>query len=257
VRSLVLLAAAAASVLPAQSTQESPYVIQAGPIGGPTQLIITYRCPPPRRAAFRQYMTEVGLQRFDHWKQDGLLTDYRFVFNWFADADTWDAMVILSFSDYGAVGRWKDVEKTSPGGLARDGIDMAWPLNTYSVDLLAQQTAEPSADTTHGIYFVTTYDFPTAAAFRDYANVVLTPQQKALVHEGAVSGAYTYINRYPGGKRWQGISVVIYKNIDTFGRRDEILSKIKTQLRADPAYRAAESKQNPDREPVIAEPLSR
>src|SRR5271167_332740 len=71
--------------------------------GGPTRLLITYRCPPPRRAAFRQYMAEYGIQRFEHWKQDGVLSEYRFLFNWYVDVDAWDAMAVLSFPTYAQV----------------------------------------------------------------------------------------------------------------------------------------------------------
>ena len=68
-------------------------------------------------------MTELGIQRFDRWKQEGILKDFRFLFNWYVDVDTWDAMAVLTFPDYAAVARWKDIEKTSPGGLARDALE--------------------------------------------------------------------------------------------------------------------------------------
>src|ERR1700685_2618292 len=87
---------------------QGPPALQTPPQGGPTELLITYRCPPPRRAAFRQYMSEAGIQRFEHWKQDGVLSDYRFLVNWYVDVDAWDAMAVLSFPTYAQVARWKE-----------------------------------------------------------------------------------------------------------------------------------------------------
>ena len=191
-------------------------------------------------------MTELGIQRFDRWKQEGVLKDYRFLFNWYVDVDTWDAMAVLSFPNYGAVARWKEIEKTSPGGLARDAIDIAWPFNTYSADLLAHDASDAPGDLSHPIYFVIAYDFPTATAFRDYAKNVIGPQSKALLREGLIAESSFFLNRYPGGKRWQGLAVFEFKDIDAFGRRDEVIAK---------APPSALSAANPAREPVIAESI--
>lgn len=205
--------------------------------GGPTQLVVTYRCPPPRRAAFRQYMIEQGLQRFDRWKQEGIFKDYRFLFNWYVDVDTWDAMAVLSFSDFAAVARWKDIEKASPGGLARDALELAWPLNSYSADLVGHEAADPLPDRSHAIYFVVAYDGDVRDSGIAYA--------KAFLHEGVLASYSAFSNRYPGGKRWRGLLVLEYKDPDAFGRRDEILAKVRAQL----------PKPAGEREPVIAESI--
>ena len=237
-RGFLSLAILAATLLPAQDAQQ----------GGPTQLIITYRCPPPRRAAFRQYMTEFGVQRFDRWKLEGILKDYRFLFNWYIDVDTWDAMAVLSFPDYAAVVRWKDIEKGSPGGLPRDALEMAWPLNSNSADLVTREAANAPADLAHTLFFVVAYDFPAAAAYRDYANASIIPQAKALVRDGVLSAYSVFANRYPGGKRWQGLVVFEYKDVDAFSKRDEAIAKVRAQLKA------TENRQA-EREPVIAESI--
>jgi hypothetical protein len=178
-------------------------------------LIITYRCPPPRRAAFRQFITENGIQRFEHWKQDGLLKDYRFMFNWYVDVDAWDAMAVLSFSSYAQVARWKQVEHASPGGLIRDALEMAWPLNTSSADLAWWGTAEQPPLTQNSVYVAIPYDAASAADFRDAATLTLIPQFKAWLREGLASYSI-YLNRYPGGKRWQGLVLLEYRDMDSF-----------------------------------------
>ena len=225
--------------------------------GGPTRLVITYRCPPPRRAAFRQYMNEYGIQRFEHWKQDGVLSDYRFLFNWYVDVDTWDAMAVLSFPSYAQVTRWKEIERASPGGLVRDALDMAWPLNSYPADLVSAGVAEQPHDTAQSVFFVIPYDNPGGVDFREFANSYVVPQAKGYIREGVLAGYQIYSNRYPGGKRWQGLLVLEYNDLDSFARRDEVHAKVRAQLRSDPAWKAAESKQktNPEREPILADAL--
>jgi hypothetical protein len=224
---------------------------QEGP-GGPTELLITYRCPPPRRAAFRQYMTETGIQRFEHWKKDGLLKDYRFLFNWYVDVDTWDAMAVLSFPSYAAVARWKEIERTNPGGLARDALDMAWPLNSYSADLVLHESAGESL---HSVYFAIPYDVASGADNHEYANSYLAPQAKGWMREGILTAYSLYVNRYPGGKHWHGLLLLEYKDMDALSRRDEVNAKIRAQLKNDPSWKPAASKLATDREPVIADPV--
>jgi hypothetical protein len=196
---------------------QQPQPIPA-PADGPTELIITYRCPPPRRAAFRQFMTETGIQRFEHWKQDGLLKDYRFLINWHVDVDQWDAMAVLSFTSYAQVARWKDIERASPGGLIRDALELAWPLNSSPADLAFRSPPPPDPQSpANSVYFVVPYDAPNPSAFREFANGNLTPQLKTWLREGLASYS-VYANRYPGGKKWQGLLVLEYKDMDSFSR---------------------------------------
>ncbi|HLX42351.1 MAG TPA: hypothetical protein VKR43_02910 [Bryobacteraceae bacterium] len=231
----------AATLLPAQPSPEIT--------GGPTRLVITYRCPPPRRAAFRQYMNEYGIQRFEHWKQDGLLSDYRFLFNWYVDVDAWDAMAVLSFPSYAQIARWKDIERASPGGLMRDALDMAWPLNTYPSDLVSSADPGQPHNAGQSVFFVVPYDNPNGSDFRELLNSWIVPQAKASMQEGILAGYQVFKTRYPGAKRWQGLLVLEYKDFDSFSRRDEVNAKIRSQLNTNPALRTAE------REPIIADAL--
>lgn len=224
--------------------------------GGPTQLVITYRCPPPRRAAFRQFMTEQGILRFEHWKKDGLLKDYRFLFNWYVDVDAWDAMAVLTFPNYDQVAKWREIEKITPGGLPRDALEMAWPLNTYSADLFSGGVEEP-ANPAHSVFMAFAYDLPNPAEARAYLNAYVVPQAKGWSGEGVLAGYSIYMNHYPGGKRWQALLLAEYKDLTAFSRRDEVNAKVRAQLfKNDPAWRVAGDKHaGAEREPVIADPV--
>jgi hypothetical protein len=214
---VVSLAALCCAILAAQP-QVGPVPPQPpAPTDGPTELIITYRCPPPHRAAFRQFMTENGILRFEHWKQDGMLKEYRFLFNWYVDVDSWDAMVVLSFSSYAQVARWKLVEHASPGGLIRDALEMAWPLNTTPADLITRGESDQPWNSANSVFVAVPYDAPAPSNFRDFANTTLTPQLKAWMRDGSLVSYRVYSNRYAGGKRWQGMLLLEYHDMDAFG----------------------------------------
>lgn len=207
-RTRALLFCAAIPLLCAQPAPE--------PSSGPLQLIITYRCPPPRRAAFRQFMLQNGIQRFEHWKQDGLLRDYRFLFNWYADVDSWEAMAVLSFPSYDRMARWKEIEHTSPGGLSRDALELALPVTTTAADIVSEGAGEGPFNHADGVYFVVAVDDDN---FMGYASGNLVPQLNALLRQGAVSSFQIFSNRYPGGKRWRFLVLLEYSSLDAFGHR--------------------------------------
>ena len=226
--------------------------------GEPPQLVITYRCPPPRRAAFRQFMTQGGVQRFERWKQDGMLKDYRVLFNWFSDVDTWDAMAVLTFPGYVQMARWKEIERINPGGLPRDALDIAWPVNAYSAELGWHGGIEDGHDHTHSVYLVIPYDYTGLPEYKDYASAYLIPQAKGWMREGILAGYDLYLNRFPAGKPWDALLILEYKDMDAFSRRDEVAAKVQSQLRSDPAWKAvndSKQKAGTERESVLADTL--
>lgn len=189
---------------------------QAPPQSGPLGLIITYRCPPPRRAAFRQFLLENGARRFENWKQDGTLSDYRLLFNWYADADSWEAMAVLTFPSYDHVARWNQIEHANPGGLSRDALEIALPINTVSADVAFQGDSDALVDHSKSIYFTIAFDNPASGEFRDYAGSALAPKARALIRDGFASSYRIFVNRYPGGKHWRGLLLIEYKDLDSF-----------------------------------------
>jgi len=40
----------------------------------------------------------------------------------------------MNFKPYGQTARWKEIEKTMPGGLAPQALKFAWPYATYFAD---------------------------------------------------------------------------------------------------------------------------
>jgi hypothetical protein len=247
-----------ASLLAMLSTVANPQEQGPSTAGPPLRLIVTYRCPPPRRAAFRLFLTENGMQRFERWKQDGVLQDYRVLFNWYVDSDTWDGMALLSFPSFAQVARWREIERVSPGGLPRDALELAWPFNSYPADDAFSESAQPAVDASRAVYFAIAYEYTNASEYRDFAGTYLIPQCKAWLHEGGLAGYDLYLTRYAAGKKWQALLVLQYRDIESFSRRDQVMAKVRAQLMKDPAWKALdEKKQKPgvEKELAVADPV--
>jgi len=228
------------------------------PENPPLHLIVTYRCPPPRRAAFRLFLTQDGMPRFERWKQDGVLQDYRVMFNWYVDSDTWDGMAVLSFPSYGQVARWREIERISPGGLTRDALELAWPFNSYPADDAWSESAEPAPDPAKIVYFAIAYEYSRASEYRDFAGAYLIPQCRGWMREGVLAGYDLYLARYAVGKKWQALLLLRYRDVDAFSRRDQAIAKVRAQLLTEPAWRAIDEKKlkpGVEKEIVIADPV--
>lgn len=198
------------------------------------------------------------MQRFARWKQDGVLKDYRVLFNWYVDSDTWDGMALLTFPSYAQVERWREIERISPGGLPRDALELAWPFNSYPADDAFSESADPAPDPAKVVYFTIAYEYSSLPEFRDFAANYLVPQCKGGMREGVLAGYDLYLARYAAGKKWQALLVLRYRNLDAFSRRDETIAKVRAQLLKDPAWKAMdERKQRPgiEKEIAIADPM--
>src|SRR5262249_1201151 len=103
--------------------------------GGPLNILIAYRCEPADRPAFRAYLQHDTLARLARLQQQGILRSYQILFNSFVTPNTWDALTILRFTRYSDTQRWKDFERSAPGGLTAAGLRLAKPVATYSADL--------------------------------------------------------------------------------------------------------------------------
>src|SRR5207248_10906622 len=89
---MVVLSCVVVSLAHAQETADT-----AERNSGPRNLAITYRSTPTKRPSLRTYMLKQGVQRSAKWIQDGVLADYRILFNRYNDAETYDIMSVLNF----------------------------------------------------------------------------------------------------------------------------------------------------------------
>jgi len=131
---------------------------------GPQTLAIAYRCNPDQRADLRRIMVHGGIARFEGWKQQGILKDYRILFNSYLDSETYDMLSLLTFADFSGVSQWKEIEKTTPGGIPLDALTLVTSAITYSLDPERNAASKEPPKSGQSVYFIIPYDYLEAAA---------------------------------------------------------------------------------------------
>jgi hypothetical protein len=227
---------------------------------GPVTLIITYRCAAANRPSFRNSIVTVDKARFEKWKTDGTLQDYSLLFNWYVDENTWDMMAVLTFHTYADVARWREIERSSPGGLSHESLRLGAPTNTYSADL-AWHGIAPDAKThsSKSVFFVIPYDVINIGEYKPYVSGYVIPQLEGWMREGVLASYNLHLNRYHAGRPWESLLILEYKDMESFGQRERVIAKVRAALNADPKWRAlSENKKNirTEKESVLAEDLS-
>ncbi|HET6970875.1 MAG TPA: hypothetical protein VFH92_07115 [Phenylobacterium sp.] len=204
--------------------------------GGPKELLIAYRAQPADRPAFRAYLLGEETAFFEGLKRDGVLKSYQVLFNPFVTG-TWDAMTVLSFTNYGATARWKEIERTRPGGLSAAGLKLAKPLETYSADLGWEGVAAEAGAPAKRIVYVIPYSYTALDQYKSYVDAYVIPQVKGWMAEGVLSRYALYLNRDPVGDPWDALFVYEYRDQESFGRREEVVAKVRAPLREDPTWK--------------------
>ena len=233
-------------------------VAQEIPTGGPTSILVTYRCDPASRPAFRTYLQKDLLARLAKLKSTGIVSSYQILFNSFTSSMTWDAMAVLRFADYSKTQRWKEIEKTQPGGLDSAGLRLAKGIETYSADLPWAGQADDPGSEANGVYYVIPYEYSSADQYRKYVDAYVIPQVKGWMKEGVLAGYQIFMNRYQVGRPWDSLFVYHYRDLESFGRRDETVAKVRLTLVNDPEWkRLSDIKQTlrTESENTIAEAL--
>jgi hypothetical protein len=202
----------------------------AGAAGGPTSILIAYRSEPANRPAFRTYLQKDLLPRLAKLQGEGVLKSYQVLFNPFTTADTWDALSILHFTSYSATQRWKEIERTQPGGLDAAGLHLAQPLNTYSADLPWEGQADDPGSDQNAVYYVIPYEYSSADQYRKYVDAYVIPQVAGWMREGVLAGYRIFMNRYQVGRPWDSLFVFRYRDLEAFGRREETVAKVRLTL---------------------------
>jgi hypothetical protein len=235
------------------------YLASAAEQSGPTTLIITYRCATANRPAFRDAIVRAELPRFERWKRAGVIKDSHFLFSWYVDENTWDIMTILSFHQYADLARWREIERSSPGGLSQESLRLGGPANTYSADLTWHGRApNEEGDSSKSVFFVIPYDVVNMEEYKPYVTGYVIPQADGWIKEGVLTSYSLYLNRYYAGKPWDSLLILEYKNLRSFGQRENVVAKVRAALSADAKWKAlGENKKNIriEKESVIAEEL--
>jgi hypothetical protein len=204
---------------------------------GPRNLLITYRSEPANRPAFRTYLLGEGRAPMEKLKRESALQSYQILFKPFVSSGTWDAMVVLTFARYADTRRWQEIEQTMPGGLTAKGLHLANPVDTYFADLTWSGVSNDPGSERDGVYYVIPYEYTAADSYRKYVEGYVIPQVKGWMREGVLSGYRIFMNRFPVGPAWDALFVYQYRNLEAFGRREEVLQKVRQTLVSDPVWK--------------------
>jgi hypothetical protein len=235
IRRLLLLALLLPAAAVAQSVTQANPAAQAS--GGPLNLLISYRSEPANRPAFRTYLQQEGHARLEKFKHEGVLQSYLVLFNPVTNSGTWDALIILQFARYADTRRWMDIEKKAPGGLSPAGLRLAKPVDSFFADLRWQGGIDEAATERDSIYYVIPYEYSSAGDYEKYVDAYVVPQVKGWMREGVLSSYRLYMNRFPTGRPWDSLFIYQYRDLEAFGHRDEIVSKVRGTLVGDPVWK--------------------
>lgn len=225
----VMLSLAALSALVA-----TPGLAQEELADGPKTVIISYNSDATKRTNFRQYMAGPFAAKLAALRGQGKLAAYQVYYSWYPQPDVWDAMVVMHFPSYSAVKEWQAIERSQPGGLDAAGLALAKPKAVYSADLSWNKSID---DLDVGeVYYVIPYSYREAAEYRSYVAGYVTPQFDGWIREGALSGYQIYMNRYSVGTPWDSLFIQRYRNFDAFGKRQQVLDKVRVGLRQQPEW---------------------
>jgi hypothetical protein len=205
-----------------------------GQDSGPRQILITYRCRPSDRPAYRDYLAAQESRTLEKLKADGVLISYQILFNPVV-TETFDALLILNFTDVAATQRWLELERVSPGGLSPAGQLLATPQMTYFADLQWEGTS-PTPPSAHPIFYAIPYSYNSLDQYKTYVDAYVVPQVKGWMREGVLSHYAIYLNRYNVGPPWDALFIYEYSDLNALGEREQTIAKVRATLRSDPDW---------------------
>lgn len=224
---------------------------------GSTSLLIAYRCDPSHRVELRQLMREKGLARFEQWKDQGILADYRILFSRYVDTNNWDMLAYLQFKDFTAVAKWDAIERATPAGLPAEALRLTSTITTWPSDLMRQKGSDTPSS--RPVYLVIPYAYSVPPqTYLQYADDYVRPQFEGWMREGILSSYRIFVQRYTAARPWDSLILLEYKDDDSLGSRERIVAKVRQELQGNPVWKAiSDGKQNVrvEKEAVIAEEL--
>lgn len=210
---------------------------------GPTALVITYKAPIEKRAAFRALMETSGVRQFEQWKKDGVFREYQLLWTSFSaeQVGRFDLAAILEFAHYVDVERWKQIDRRLPGGLSAEALALGHPETTtvaYPIGRGAAKVREPG----RAAYVLGLYEIEVApAAYTKYAKGYVEPQLRGWMDDGAMT-AYAMYQSHPYQRPhlapWTFLLVLEYTDMRALAESDDIKEKVRLRLEKDAAWKA-------------------
>jgi hypothetical protein len=233
------------------------HATQAGD-GGPLSLIITYRTAPAHRVALRNELERGQLARLQRWQKEGLLHDYRLLFNRYVDSASWDALALLTFPSHAAAERWKEIERNSPAGLTAKALPLVTSVESVPADLIRESgLARTSTDS---VLMAIPYELLVSPGeYVLYFDGYVLPQLEGWMEEGVLTGYGMLLPRYYAGRTWTAMLILQYKDAEALGSREAVVAKVRARLKENAEWKAISDNKKQVREEkqaVIADLLA-
>lgn len=225
-------------------------------------VVIMYRCAAADRPLLRRKVLATIAPRFEKWKRSGILAGYRLLFSSFVSAESWDMIAIVNFGDFHGVERWRNIERTFPGGLSGAELRVLSPMSEFVMDTV--RLTQTSEGVHHpGVFLVIPYVFtPTPVGkYIDYARGYIIPETEGWLKRGNISGYGLYVNQFYPDSPVQALLVIEYKNADALARREQVVEATREALSQDPAWKSwselkGQGNMRVEKQSVIAEQLA-
>lgn len=205
----------------------------------PTQssLIVSYRSTPAGRPALLRTLRAQLAPRLHTLQAQGRLTHYRILFSRLADANSWDALLILDFRTSAQAASWRAVDAETPAGLAATDLANVTAVESTPSDPVGKGgSADDGPDPVYMVvpyhYFVPTKDYVA------YARSYVFPQTDGWIAAGALNAYQLYVARYGAGRNWMSMLVLAYHGDNGLDRRDDVIAATRKALNANPDWAA-------------------
>lgn len=206
-----------------------------GKAGG-IALVLTYKCEPRDRPAFREHLTGVTLPQLERWRAAGSFATQTLLFGLDVNEDAWDAMLLLEFANWKQYGAWKDIERTLPAALPPEGLRLVRTVSSALSELAWRGESGGKPATQRAVYFVRPYFYDDKVAYRRFFDAYNAPQLEAWLRVGAMRSYKVLLNQHPTGTTWGALFIYEYPSWEAAHARDDVKSVLAPELAALPAW---------------------
>jgi hypothetical protein len=205
---------------------------------GEAHLVLTYSCPAQNRPALRAHMETKGVAQFEQWKKEGALKSYLILFSHFANAQLEDMWVILDFEKFADIGKWQQIERKFPGGLAAEALALGTPKTCVYTDK-GWAGGKMNPDQTKSAYMMIPYQtLVSADEYADFVTRYVEPQLKGWVKAGIMHTYAVHIEQNPTNAPWDSLLVFEYDGLRGIALRDVVKQQVRdNELKDDAGYK--------------------
>jgi hypothetical protein len=196
-------------------------------------LVVSYKCRPEKRPAFREHLAGEAATRLVAWQKERRLAEHLLLFGWDVSDELWDALLVLRFDSWGQYAQWKETERAFPAALSVEALALTSAVSSSLAELAWRGGApEAKRPATAPVYFVRPYYYEDKDAYRGFFDAYNAPQFDAWLRVGAMNSYLALLNQNPTGGAWGALLIYEYSSWEAASARDELKDSVGPELRA-------------------------